>query len=87
MILKLTSKLEPAKVIDARGLLCPLPVLKTSEAIKEIEIGQLLEVLATDPGSKPDLSAWARITGNEIVSVEELNENPKVFRFLIRRLK
>jgi TusA-related sulfurtransferase len=83
----LTSQTNPAKILDTKGLLCPVPVLKTSAAIKEIQVGELLEVLATDPGSKPDLAAWARITGNEIVAVEELNETPKVYRFLIKRLK
>lgn len=83
----MTSQANPAKTLDTKGLLCPVPVLKTSAAIKEIQVGELLEVLATDPGSKPDLSAWARITGNEIVAVEELNETPKVYRFLIKRLK
>jgi len=83
----LTSQANPAKTLDTKGLLCPVPVLKTSAAIKEIQIGELLEVLATDPGSKPDLAAWARITGNELVAVEELNETPKVYRFLIKRLK
>ena len=83
----MTSQANPAKTLDTKGLLCPVPVLKTSAAIKEIQIGELLEVLATDPGSKPDLAAWARITGNELVAVEELNETPKVYRFLIKRLK
>ncbi|MEM0117368.1 MAG: sulfurtransferase TusA family protein [Conexivisphaerales archaeon] len=83
----MTTQNNPVKVLDTKGLLCPVPVLKTSAAIKEIQVGELLEVLATDPGSRPDLAAWARITGNELVSVEELNETPKVYRFLIRRLK
>ncbi len=83
----MASQVNPAKTLDTKGLLCPVPVLKTSAAIKEIQVGELLEVLATDPGSKPDLAAWARITGNEIVAVEELNETPKVYRFLIKRLK
>ncbi|MEM3638228.1 MAG: sulfurtransferase TusA family protein [Conexivisphaerales archaeon] len=83
----MTTQNNPVKVLDTKGLLCPVPVLKTSAAIKEIQVGELLEVLATDPGSRPDLAAWARITGNELVSVEELNGTPKVYRFLIRRLK
>ncbi|MEM0075150.1 MAG: sulfurtransferase TusA family protein [Nitrososphaerota archaeon] len=76
-----------SKTLDTKGLLCPMPVLKTSQAIKEIQIGEVLEVLATDPGSKPDLTAWAKMTGNELLSMEELDGAPKVYRFYIKRLK
>ena len=72
--------------MDAKGLLCPFPVIKTSEAIKQVKVGEVLEVLTTDPGSKPDLSSWARMTGNELVSSTEAG-NPKVYKFQIRRLK
>ena len=72
--------------MDAKGLLCPFPVIKTSEAIKQVKVGEVLEVLTTDPGSKPDLSSWARMTGNELVSSTE-DGNPKVYKFQIRRLK
>ena len=76
------------KVLDVRGLLCPLPVIKTSQAIKQTPVGGVLEVLTTDPGSKPDLSAWARMTGNELLDVSEENElSRKVFKFYIRRLR
>lgn len=72
--------------MDTKGSLCPSPVIKTSEAIKQIKVGEVLEVLATDPGSKSDLPAWARMTGNELVSWAE-EGSPKVYRFQIRRLK
>jgi tRNA 2-thiouridine synthesizing protein A len=78
---------QPVKVLDVRGLLCPMPVMKTSEAIKDINVGEILEVLATDPASKPDISAWARMTGNELISITEGEGNPKVYRFLIRKVK
>ena len=74
-------------VLDAKGLLCPAPVIKTSQAVKQIQVGQVLEVLATDPGSKPDLVAWGKMTGNEILGVEEIEESPKVYKFHIRRQK
>lgn len=78
---------KPAMVLDTKGLLCPAPVIKTSQAVKQIQVGQVLEVLATDPGSKPDLTSWSRMTGNELVSVAENGGSPMVYRFLIRRLK
>ena len=74
-------------VLDTKGLLCPAPVIKTSQAIKQIQVGQILEVLATDPGSKPDLAAWSKMTNNELLDVDEMGDSPKVYRFHIRRLK
>ncbi|MCL5068505.1 MAG: sulfurtransferase TusA family protein [Thaumarchaeota archaeon] len=62
-----------------------MPVLKTNQAIKELLIGEFLEVLATDPGSKPDLTSWAKMTGNEIIKISEEDSPSKVFRFQIRR--
>lgn len=77
------SEIKPSKTLDVRGLMCPMPVLKLSKAIKEIEIGQVIEVLATDPGSMTDIPAWARRTGNEVVKVEREGE---VIRFYVKRL-
>lgn len=74
-------------VLDVKGLLCPSPVIKTSAAIKQIALGQVLEVLTTDPGSKADLPAWVRMTGNELLGVEEQGGDSKVYRFQIRRAK
>lgn len=67
--------------------MCPAPVIKTSQAVKKVQVGEVLEVFATDPGSKPDLAAWARMTGNELLGSSEEEGNPKVYRFLIRRVK
>ncbi|MDG6988667.1 MAG: sulfurtransferase TusA family protein [Nitrososphaerota archaeon] len=77
---------KPALSLDTKGLLCPAPVVKTSQAVKQIKVGEILEVLATDPGSKPDLSAWARMTGNDLVDVSE-GGDPKVYTFHIRRAR
>jgi tRNA 2-thiouridine synthesizing protein A len=74
-------------VVDTRGALCPIPILRTSQAIKQIKVGDVLEVLATDPGSKPDITAWTRMTGNELISATEDNAPETVYRFLIRRVK
>lgn len=76
-----------SRVLDAKGLLCPSPVIKTSEEIKQVGLGEVLEVLTTDPGSKPDIAAWARMTGNELLGVEEILGSSKVYRFHIRRTK
>jgi tRNA 2-thiouridine synthesizing protein A len=68
--------------VDARGLSCPMPIVKTAQAIKTIASGALIEVLATDPGSVKDFAAWARTTGNELV---EQSSDGGVYRFVLRR--
>ena len=59
--------MDIAKEVDARGLNCPLPILKAKEALAELQSGQLLRVLATDGGALRDFQAFARQTGNELV--------------------
>jgi tRNA 2-thiouridine synthesizing protein A len=68
--------------VDARGLSCPMPIVKTAQAMKAIPSGSLLEVLATDPGSVKDFEAWSRTTGNELV---ERSVDGAVYRFVLRR--
>ena len=68
--------------LDARGLLCPMPVVKTAKAMRELAPGEVLKLLATDRGSVTDVPAWAETTGNEIV---EHHEEDGVFVFLIRK--
>ena len=68
--------------VDARGLACPMPIVKTAQAVKTLVSGQILEVLATDPGSLKDFAAWSKTTGNEIV---EQSADGGVFRFVLRR--
>jgi tRNA 2-thiouridine synthesizing protein A len=70
--------------LDCKGLLCPLPIIKLSKAIKTIEVGQVIEMLATDPGSVPDMEGFQNQTGHQIVSREQKNG---VYRFLVRRTK
>ena len=67
-----------AQTLDLKGLSCPLPIVKTAMAMKAIESGQLLEALATDPGSVPDFAAWCRSTGNELV--EQTTDDGVLFR-------
>ena len=72
----------PAVTIDVKGKACPIPVVKTAKAMKEMSPGDVLEVLATDPGVEPDMKAWSKQTGNELVSIERLDG---VFRVLLRK--
>jgi tRNA 2-thiouridine synthesizing protein A len=71
-----------ARTLDLKGLSCPLPIVKTAQAMKETASGDLVEALATDPGSVADFAAWCRTTGNELV--EQATEDG-VFRFVIRK--
>ena len=73
---------ETLRRVDARGLACPMPIIRTARAIAEMESGELLEVLATDPGSTKDFVAWSRTTGHELV---EQSVEAGVHRFLLRR--
>ena len=74
--------LEITQTVDARGLSCPMPIVKTAQAAKTVASGELIEVLATDPGSQRDFVAWCRSTGNDLV---EKSTEGTVHRFLIRR--
>ena len=70
------------KELDARGLNCPLPILKTKKALADMESGEVLKVVATDPGSVRDFQAFAKQTGNDLV--KHTDEN-KEFVFFMRR--
>lgn len=71
-------------VIDARGTLCPMPIVRLQKAIQDLPVGGLAELIATDPGSDPDVKAWGRETGNEIVAARR---DGAEFRFVIRRMR
>jgi tRNA 2-thiouridine synthesizing protein A len=68
--------------VDARGLNCPMPIVKTAQAVKALASGQTVEVLATDPGSVKDFAAWSKSTGNELV---EQSVDGAVYRFVMRK--
>ena len=68
-------------ILDAKGLNCPLPILKAKKALKDVPSGEILEILATDPGAIADFDAFCRQTGNELV---ESDTEGDVFRFLIK---
>jgi TusA-related sulfurtransferase len=69
-------------VVDAKGLKCPMPIVRTAQAIKTIAAGELLEVQTTDPGAVKDFAAWSRSTGNELVASRS---EAGVFSFVLRR--
>jgi tRNA 2-thiouridine synthesizing protein A len=71
------------KEIDTRGLNCPLPILKAKKALADMRSGEVLKVVATDPGSMRDFHAFARQTGNELV--EQASANDEFIHFLRRR--
>ena len=68
------------RTLDTKGLACPLPILKTKKALSELPKGAKLEVLATDPGSVPDFTAFCESTGNVLL---EQSQQGGVFRFVI----
>lgn len=70
------------KTLDAKGLSCPMPSVKTALALEQMEIGQVIEVLTDDPVSKRDLPLWAQNTGNELL---EMKEEDKVIKIYLRK--
>jgi len=80
----MVSQLKIHQTLDCRDLLCPLPIIRISKAIRDLEVGQVLEMVATDPGSKSDMLAWEKQTGHEILDIREENG---LFRFYVRKTK
>ncbi|WP_099157172.1 sulfurtransferase TusA family protein [Virgibacillus ndiopensis] len=74
--------MEATKVLDAKGLACPMPIVKTKKGMNEINSGDVLEVHATDKGAKNDLTAWAKSGGHEIL---ENTEEDGVLKFWIKK--
>jgi tRNA 2-thiouridine synthesizing protein A len=70
--------------LDCVGLFCPMPVLKTREAVRRLEPGQILEMTSDDPASEADVRSWTTRTGNELM---EIDRNGGTFRFLIRKAR
>ncbi|WP_413299180.1 sulfurtransferase TusA family protein [Bacillus sp. 1P10SD] len=70
------------KILDAKGLACPMPIVKTKKAINELTTGQVLEIHTTDKGAKNDLSAWAKSGGHELLNFEE---DQDVLKFWIKK--
>ena len=78
----MSEEIAVNKTLDLKGMPCPMPVVKVSKGIKEVEVGQVIEALTTDPGSLSDFPAWEKTTGNEILKTEQ---DGNVIRFYIKR--
>ncbi|MBL4690562.1 MAG: sulfurtransferase TusA family protein [Rhodospirillales bacterium] len=68
--------------LDTKGMNCPLPILKAKKALKDLAAGDVLEVIATDPGSVKDFDSFCRTTGNELM---ETNDTDGVYKFMIKK--
>ena len=76
--------LHEDKLLDCTGLLCPMPVIKVSKEVKAMQVGQVLKMIATDPGAMKDMEAWARQTGNELLDSQAAD---KTYTFYVRKKK
>jgi len=76
------TEIQEATTVDARGLVCPMPIVRTAKAMKGLAPGDVLKVIATDRGSIADIPAWAGSTGNELL---EWHEEDGAFVFLLRK--
>ncbi len=74
----MSDDIKVDKVMDLKGLACPMPVVKISKGIKEVEVGQIVQAISTDPGSLTDIPAWARTSGNEVLKTDQ-NDDEIVF--------
>jgi tRNA 2-thiouridine synthesizing protein A len=71
-------------ILDCFGLLCPVPIIQAEKKIKEMKVGEVLEVISTDAGIREDMPAWCRLTGQEYLGLEEEGEAIKVY---VRKVK
>jgi len=69
--------------LDCSGMLCPMPVVKTRKALKSMEIGEILEMISTDAGAMPDMHAWAKQTGHDLLEAKDEGNN--LYRFIIKK--
>ncbi len=76
------SDIKADRIIDCRGLNCPLPILKTKKAIDAMNSGEILKMVSTDPGSKSDITAWTNRTGNELL---EAGQDGDEYTYYIRK--
>ncbi len=70
------------KKLDCSGMLCPMPVVKTKKALKDMEVGEVLEMISTDAGAMPDMQAWANQTGHELLDAKE---EDNTYTFLVKK--
>jgi len=80
----MAEQLKADLFLDLKGMLCPLPIVKLSQAIKDLPVGAIIEGVATDPGVMADVPAWAKASGQELISIEQQG---KEYRFMIKKVK
>lgn len=80
----MTEDTKVSTKLDLKGLVCPIPIVRVSQAVKQVAVGEVVEAFATDPGVLGDIPAWCKTSGNEMVKMERAD---KGFRFLVRRVK
>ncbi len=78
----MASIVEELHQLDVKGLQCPMPIVKTAKAMKALASGDVIEVIATDPGSVKDFAAWSKATGNDLLESTAVDG---VFRFVLRK--
>ena len=78
------SSVTPDRQLDCLGLFCPIPIVRTREAMRGMAVGEVLEMLSDDPASEADMKSWALRTGNELLAI---SKNGVIHRFLIRKVK
>ncbi len=78
----MSETIKPDQVLDLKGLLCPMPVVKLQLAIKKLMPGAIVEGIATDPGVMADIPAWSRTSGNELLSIQQQG---KEFHFVVKK--
>jgi TusA-related sulfurtransferase len=75
---------DPVRRLDCLGLFCPMPIVKTREAIRELAAGQVLEMLSDDPASEADMRSWSEHSGHELL---EVSRDGAIYRFLVRKTR
>jgi len=80
----MADSIKEDKTIDLKGLPCPMPIVKVSKGIKQVDVGQILKAVASDPGALTDFPAWAKTSGNEILKTDQEGDD---IIFYIKRLK
>ena len=81
----MTEDLNISQILDQKGLLCPLPIINTAKEISKLSSGQILKVIATDPGAPIDFEGWAHTTGNILLESTVEETSPKTFVFHIQK--
>ena len=75
---------EVVTQVDARGLVCPMPTIRAGQAIRKVEIGQLVEMWTDDPGSRENMAAWCKNTGHDLV---HNSEGDGIYKYVVRRAR